>query len=150
MFKMLLASTALTALVTASAFAQSTTATTETTTAAPMATEQSDVANSRSSLASDLIGAAVYGSANEDADMIGDINDIVITPEGEVAAVIVGVGGFLGIGEKNVAVEYDTIEWADRNGDRWIVANMTRERSEERRVGKECVSTCRSRWSPYH
>src|SRR3546814_18560277 len=28
----------------------------------------------------------------------------------------------------------------------WIVPN----RSEERRVGKECVSTCRSRWSPYH
>src|SRR3546814_3244146 len=26
----------------------------------------------------------------------------------------------------------------------------TMERSEERRVGKECVSTCRSRWSPYH
>src|SRR3546814_13487926 len=25
-----------------------------------------------------------------------------------------------------------------------------RQRSEERRVGKECVSTCRSRWSPYH
>src|SRR3546814_1182394 len=27
---------------------------------------------------------------------------------------------------------------------------VTRYRSEERRVGKECVSTCRSRWSPYH
>src|SRR3546814_3808567 len=27
---------------------------------------------------------------------------------------------------------------------------VTQERSEERRVGKECVSTCRSRWSPYH
>src|SRR3546814_8903096 len=26
----------------------------------------------------------------------------------------------------------------------------TQDRSEERRVGKECVSTCRSRWSPYH
>ena len=26
----------------------------------------------------------------------------------------------------------------------------TKRRSEERRVGKECVSTCRSRWSPYH
>src|SRR3546814_18255427 len=26
----------------------------------------------------------------------------------------------------------------------------TQQRSEERRVGKECVSTCRSRWSPYH
>src|SRR3546814_13116542 len=28
----------------------------------------------------------------------------------------------------------------------WLIAD----RSEERRVGKECVSTCRSRWSPYH
>src|SRR3546814_16848121 len=29
----------------------------------------------------------------------------------------------------------------------WLIARL---RSEERRVGKECVSTCRSRWSPYH
>src|SRR3546814_7466719 len=32
-------------------------------------------------------------------------------------------------------------------GSTWI---NFRRRSEERRVGKECVSTCRSRWSPYH
>ena len=38
----------------------------------------------------------------------------------------------------------------------WLVAGKERRkledfgRSEERRVGKECVSTCRSRWSPYH
>src|SRR3546814_19463944 len=32
-------------------------------------------------------------------------------------------------------------------GDQQLVADQ---RSEERRVGKECVSTCRSRWSPYH
>src|SRR3546814_13489414 len=32
---------------------------------------------------------------------------------------------------------------------RWGVT-ATATRSEERRVGKECVSTCRSRWSPYH
>src|SRR3546814_11632763 len=31
-----------------------------------------------------------------------------------------------------------------------MVAVAHHERSEERRVGKECVSTCRSRWSPYH
>src|SRR3546814_3723562 len=31
-----------------------------------------------------------------------------------------------------------------------VVAALDRARSEERRVGKECVSTCRSRWSPYH
>src|SRR3546814_14617759 len=31
-----------------------------------------------------------------------------------------------------------------------VAGNFDRDRSEERRVGKECVSTCRSRWSPYH
>src|SRR3546814_13951099 len=31
-----------------------------------------------------------------------------------------------------------------------VQATMSTRRSEERRVGKECVSTCRSRWSPYH
>src|SRR3546814_15880969 len=40
-----------------------------------------------------------------------------------------------------------------RSGD-WFAASFTlrngSDRSEERRVGKECVSTCRSRWSPYH
>src|SRR3546814_14005893 len=38
-----------------------------------------------------------------------------------------------------------------REGWRWhTTASTTSRRSEERRVGKECVSTCRSRWSPYH
>src|SRR3546814_8696897 len=31
-----------------------------------------------------------------------------------------------------------------------VLALVDHHRSEERRVGKECVSTCRSRWSPYH
>src|SRR3546814_8721032 len=33
---------------------------------------------------------------------------------------------------------------------RTLEAQLATDRSEERRVGKECVSTCRSRWSPYH
>src|SRR3546814_14586054 len=39
--------------------------------------------------------------------------------------------------------------WQHREG---IIEGFTKRygRSEERRVGKECVSTCRSRWSPYH
>src|SRR3546814_15731885 len=32
----------------------------------------------------------------------------------------------------------------------WFLLSMVRRRSEERRVGKECVSTCRSRWPPSH
>src|SRR3546814_1290010 len=31
-----------------------------------------------------------------------------------------------------------------------VITNARKKRSEERRVGKECVSKCRSRWSPYH
>src|SRR3546814_4900505 len=34
--------------------------------------------------------------------------------------------------------------------DAWAKPGVSVQRSEERRVGKECVSTCRSRWSPYH
>src|SRR3546814_19900832 len=37
-----------------------------------------------------------------------------------------------------------------RHGGGQVDAEVLAERSEERRVGKECVSTCRSRWSPYH
>src|SRR3546814_18736522 len=37
----------------------------------------------------------------------------------------------------------------ERTGQRHSRADLRRTRSEERRVGKECVSTCRSRWSPY-
>src|SRR3546814_3436035 len=48
------------------------------------------------------------------------------------------------------------LEGAARQGDRLnnvlrrVIAAVEEERSEERRVGNECVSTCRSRWSPYH
>src|SRR3546814_2021347 len=42
-------------------------------------------------------------------------------------------------------------EWIKRYAEMGFLGiNVAEERSEERRVGKECVSTCRSRWSPYH
>lgn len=140
MFKTLLASTALTALVTTSAMAASHSENKEMQNEASMqneATMETDATAmgentlySRSSLASDLIGSAIYSSSAEDADMIGDVNNIVIAPNGEVSSVVVGVGGFLGIGEKDVEVEYRTIEWVDRDGERWLIANMSREQLE--------------------
>ena len=53
-------------------------------------------------LASNLIGATVYSSTDES---IGDINDMIVNLDGTVEGVVIGVGGFLGLGEKNVAVE---------------------------------------------
>lgn len=129
MFKMLLASTALATMVATSAMAANETTTTAGSETVVM-TDNDAAMHMNNSLASNLIGSAVYGSASQDAEKIGDINDIVITAEGQVASVIVGVGGFLGIGEKDVAVEYGTIEWVERDGERWLVANMTREQLE--------------------
>lgn len=58
-------------------------------------------------MASDLRGTTVYGANDEN---IGEIDDIVLQRDGRVAAVVVGVGGFLGIGEKNVAIPFDALE----------------------------------------
>jgi hypothetical protein len=47
---------------------------------------------------------------------------------------------------KEISFELEICQHLAANG--WLYAEG--DRSEERRVGKECVSTCRSRWSPYH
>jgi hypothetical protein len=61
--------------------------------------------------ANTYIGQSVY-NANDES--IGEINDLIIEKEGGVAAAIVGVGGFLGIGEKNVAVPFESISIAEQ------------------------------------
>jgi sporulation protein YlmC with PRC-barrel domain len=56
--------------------------------------------------ASALMGANVTNMANES---VGEINDIILDKDGKVAAVVVGVGGFLGIGEREVALDYKSL-----------------------------------------
>jgi hypothetical protein len=58
-------------------------------------------------MASDLRGTRVYSSNNES---IGDISDLLLDRQGQVVAAIVGVGGFLGIGQKDVAVPFQALE----------------------------------------
>lgn len=60
-------------------------------------------------LSNDIVGDNVYSGPGDDAEQIGSINDLVIDGEGRVAAFVVGVGGFLGIGQKNVGVPFDNI-----------------------------------------
>ena len=74
-------------------------------------------------LATKIIGAPVYSSAANDADHLGDINDLVLNNNGEIAAVVLGVGGFLGIGEKQVAVDYSALQWvvAADNTERFVL-----------------------------
>ena len=88
------------------------------------------VAKADGYLATNIIGENVYNGTGDDAENIGDVNDIVIGADGKIEAVVVGVGGFLGIGEKDVAVDFTQLDWAEKDGDRWLVAPMTKEQLE--------------------
>jgi len=74
--------------------------------------------------ASKLVGLNVYGPTDQTSSStassannanrgqkIGDINDVLLDHNGNAAAVVIGVGGFLGIGEKNVAVPFKSVEF---------------------------------------
>lgn len=74
-------------------------------------------------IVNDLLGAPVYSSTADDAEEIGSVNDLIITADGDINAVVIGVGGFLGIGEKNVAVDFLSLEYnmAADNTWRWVL-----------------------------
>lgn len=96
--------------------------------------------------ASDLLGKRVYASQSEfnamstveaggeaEWDDIGEINDLIITESGDIAAVILGVGGFLGIGEKDVALDMSQINRVREQDDRddfFLVVNTTQDMLE--------------------
>jgi sporulation protein YlmC with PRC-barrel domain len=66
--------------------------------------------------ASKLIGSNVYGADNA---KIGDVNDLLLDSNGNVRAVVVGVGGFLGVGEKEVAMNFKSLNVTrTANGDK--------------------------------
>jgi len=80
-------------------------------------------------MASSLIGSTVYSSANEN---IGDINDVIISKDGKVLAAVIGVGGFLGLGEKDVAVPMDRISFSrDENNNMKFTIDASREELEQ-------------------
>jgi sporulation protein YlmC with PRC-barrel domain len=93
-----------TTLLTGAAFAQSTTS--------------SDRSNVNTAVhregqwrASKLIGLNVYNDNNE---KIGDINELIVDKSAKVDNVVLGVGGFLGMGEHYVAVPMDKLKWVDQ------------------------------------
>lgn len=102
--------------------------------------EQSDF------FASDLIGMRIYNSeveietdamvddaASLDWEDIGEINDIIVSKDGDIRAVILGVGGFLGLGERDVSVSMDAIKVVqERDGEgRFLVVETSKEMLEQ-------------------
>ncbi|MGR3795116.1 PRC-barrel domain-containing protein [Vannielia sp. SX4] len=146
--KRILATTALTASLAMPVFAQDTTAP-ETATDDPAAQAEMmaeggfiQSADEQDVMASNFIGKRVYamseemeyGEGVEEADAgwedIGEVSDVILARTGEVEGVIVDVGGFLGIGEKPVALTMDSLKLvADSNspGEYFVTIASSRE-----------------------
>jgi sporulation protein YlmC with PRC-barrel domain len=72
--------------------------------------------------ANTYIGQSVYNGNNES---IGKVNDLIMQKQGGIVAAVVGVGGFLGIGEKNVAVPISNITVAQNSTDGTVKLTTT-------------------------
>lgn len=85
--------------------------------------------------ASTYIGQTVYSAADEN---VGSITDVIFSDNGGVRAAIIGVGGFLGLGEKNVAVPLDRIN-VQQTADSDELRLTTTETAETLRAAPEFV-----------
>lgn len=102
------------ALLASVAFAQSPPAASDNTTKNSPLTTMSDTSTSPSSFqgnwrASKLVGLSVYNEKNES---VGSINDMLTDKNGKIVAVVIGVGGFLGVGEHLVAVPFEKVKFS--------------------------------------
>lgn len=129
MFKKMLATTALVALMSGPAIAASTDAETS------MRFNSVDTIGAkqvRGYLASNLMGHSVYASTAEDADRVGEIDDAIVGEDGSIKAVIIGVGGFLGMGEKDVAVDFSRLSFEKTGDDEYrLVSALTKDELEK-------------------
>ena len=76
-------------------------------------------------LARVFIGQAVHNAAGE---TIGDINDLVFNRKGQISTVVIGVGGFLSMGEKGVGVPYSALTFnVGKNGERVVVIALSKQ-----------------------
>ncbi len=94
---------------------------TDTTAQAGQTNTNADGNETRMTIGSDELGAM---------DNIGEINEIILSSDGEVRAIVIGVGGFLGMGERDVAVTMDQVSFAadrDNADELYVMVNTSAE-----------------------
>lgn len=83
--------------------------------------------------AEELLGSTLMDATamSPDGDTIGDVEDVILSADGQITGIVIGVGGFLGIGEKQVAMAFDQIEVVeDELGELSFVLDATQEQLE--------------------
>ena len=123
-----------------SAFAQ--TVTPRNTAPAATAAKPAPISETGMWRASKLIGVNVYNEQNE---KLGDINEVLMDRSGKVAGVVVGVGGFLGMGEHDVLVSLDKIKFVNEP----VRTSATNSRPTTT-VGSGTVRNANENWYPDH
>ena len=136
------------ALLVSAAFAQTPTATTDRSNMAPSTTSSSFQGDWR---ASKVVGLYVYNDNNQN---IGSINDLLTDRSGNIKAVVLGVGGFLGVGEHLVAVPFDKIKFVNEPVAYTGTAGEPHSRPSSSTTGSSSTSTTNSSkpntWYPDH
>src|SRR4051794_5357820 len=104
--------------------------------------------------ASKLMGLNVYNDANE---KLGDINELILDKDGKVSAVVIGVGGFLGMGEHDIAVSMDKLKFVEEPVRTSSTNTTTKENSAVRDTTTGTSTTAPARttttvndWTPDH
>ena len=103
--------------------------------------------------ASKLMGLDVYNEANE---KLGDINELILDADGKVHAVVIGVGGFLGMGEHDIAIAMDTLKFIEEPFRTSSTATTTRETTTGAATAPATTTTTTTRatnandWTPDH
>jgi PRC-barrel domain protein len=67
---------------------------------------------------------AVYDPSD---NKIGDVEDVLVSNDGKIEAAVIAVGGFLGMGEKDVAVPFDALKLTQKNNKWYLVMNSTKD-----------------------
>jgi sporulation protein YlmC with PRC-barrel domain len=88
---------------------------------------------------------SVYDPSN---NKIGEVMDVLLVPDGRVSALIVGVGGFLGMGEKDVAVPFSAVRHTSRDGKVYLTLDTTKD-ALKNAVGLQYDRNTTS-WIPEH
>src|SRR6202045_1231237 len=105
---------------------------------------------------SKLIGVDVYNDANE---KIGDIEELIVDKSGKIEHVVLGVGGFLGMGEHSVAVSFDKLKWVNEAARSTSVSSAPTTTTEKTTTGTTATTTTTStkqvraaneQWYPDH
>jgi sporulation protein YlmC with PRC-barrel domain len=111
MYRKLAAAAVIGALISTAAIAQNSNTSNSATKSAQTASDKTEPASAKGQWqASKLIHMNVYNAQNE---KIGDIKELMLDKSGKVEAVAIAVGGFLGMGEHDVAVKFDRLKWVN-------------------------------------